>query len=280
MDLTPVEKRGDYYFKRDDLYQPFDFSPVNGSKLRQCQLLIKKNIDIAKNGVITGTSVLSPQAAIVSACAKEMNIPCHVLYGGTTFESLSKKKYPAHCLELGARIEIVSKSGFTSVLTSKSTQMAEENNWFQVRYGMDLIENMDVFLESVAEQVQNIPDNLDNLVITVGSSITLLGVLVGISKYGKKVGNLYGIGCAPNRMDKIHHYSSAIHEETGLILPMDIIKYVDAFNEQKGFKYENTMKESYEGITFHPRYEAKTFHWLKQQHLAGATLMWITGHDF
>jgi len=63
MDLTPVEKRGDYYFKRDDLYQPFDFSRVNGSKLRQCQLLIKKNIDIAKNGVITGTSVLSPQAA-------------------------------------------------------------------------------------------------------------------------------------------------------------------------------------------------------------------------
>lgn len=44
-DLTPVEKRGDLWFKRDDLYTPFDFSPANGSKLRQCQILIDKNLN-------------------------------------------------------------------------------------------------------------------------------------------------------------------------------------------------------------------------------------------
>lgn len=279
-DITPVEKHGDYYFKREDLYKPFAFSPVNGSKLRQCQLLIEKNFDTAINGVITGTSVLSPQAAIVAACAKSMNISCYVFYGGTTMWALSKKKYPAHCFELGAHVEVVSKSGFTTVLTAKVVEKATKDNLFQVRYGMDLMQNKDVFIESIAEQVANIPNELDNLVITVGSGITLIGVLVGIVRNGKRVKNLYAIGCAPNRMNKIITYADMIEYETGFVLPIQTLRYVDAFNEIKGYKYEQTMRESYYGIDFHPRYEAKTFRWLRNSQLKGNTLMWITGCDF
>ena len=43
-ELTPVEGIGSYLFKREDLYKPFDFSPVNGSKLRQCEILLEKQI--------------------------------------------------------------------------------------------------------------------------------------------------------------------------------------------------------------------------------------------
>ena len=46
-------------------------------------------------------------------------------------------------------------------------------------------------LRSVAEQVQNIPDDLDDLYITCGSGITASGVIVGIERYGKNVKNIH-----------------------------------------------------------------------------------------
>lgn len=278
--ITPVERIGDYYFKREDKYRPYGFSPVNGSKLRQCELLVDKNTDKAKNGIITGTSVLSPQAAIVATVAKAYNLPCTIMYGGTTMEALSQKRYSSLCMDLGANVEVVSKSGFTSVLTSKAEAKAKANGLLHVRYGMDLMGNMDVFLGSVAEQVDNIPYELDNLIVTVGSAITLIGILVGIARYGKVVHNIYGIGCAPNREEKIRHYAETIEYETGLVLPMENLHYVDAFNTLQGYRYENVEHESYYGIDFHPRYEAKTFKWLKNSGLTGETLMWITGRDF
>lgn len=277
--LTPVQQRGNYYFKRDDLYRPYPFSPMNGSKLRQCQLLVEKNIEKAQKGIITGTSVLSPQAAIVATIAKAHNVPCKIMYGGTTNELLLKKKYPVVCLSLGADVEVVSKMAYTSVLTARAEEYAKQNDMLLIRYGFDLMNNLDVFLGSVANQVQNLPQ-VDNLVVTIGSSITILGILMGIAKYHVKIGKIYGIGCAPNRMEKIRTYADAIKEQEGVTLPLDRLHYIDAFNEIKGYKYEQTMKEEYMGIKFHPRYEAKTFHWLRNHNLEGSTLMWITGKDF
>lgn len=69
-----------------------------------------------------------------------------------------------------------------------------------------------------------------------------------------------------------------IYFEYGVSLPTNKVKYVDAFKNVKGYKYENTMKEDYCGITFHPRYEAKTFHWLRQNTMDDC-LFWITGAD-
>ena len=278
-ELTPVEKHGDYYFKRDDLYRPFPWSPVNGSKLRQCELLVQKNTEKARRGIVTGTSVLSPQAAITASVAKANGFPCMVMYGGTTIEALHKKKYAKLCFELGAVVEVVSRSGFQAVLTSKANEMAERDGLLHIRYGFDLMNNLDVFVNSVAKQASNIPDNVENIVVTVGSSITILGILCGIARYGLHVKNVYGIGCAPNRQEKIRHYSEAIEYETGLVVPLHVLRYIDAFNTLSGYKYEQTMKESYHGINFHPRYEAKTFRWLRQQKLEGDTLMWITGSD-
>jgi len=34
-DLTPIMERGGLLFKRDDLFRPFSYTKMNGSKLRQ-----------------------------------------------------------------------------------------------------------------------------------------------------------------------------------------------------------------------------------------------------
>lgn len=56
--LTPIEKRGPYWFKRDDLFQ---IHGVNGGKARSCwtylQMEMKKG---SIDGVITGGSRVSP----------------------------------------------------------------------------------------------------------------------------------------------------------------------------------------------------------------------------
>ena len=113
--ITPVERRGDFWFKREDLYKPYDFSPANGSKLRQCQMLVAKNIDKTTNGIITGTSVLSPQAVIAASVAREHGVSCDIFYGGTRIELLKEKKYPSIAMSLGANVEVVTKMGYTSM---------------------------------------------------------------------------------------------------------------------------------------------------------------------
>lgn len=275
--LTPVEKFGKYSFKREDLYRPFDFSPVNGSKLRQCQILVQKNANY--NGFVTGTSIKSPQAPILSAVGKSINKPVTIMYGGTTFDNLKDNKYYQLCLSCGGDVKIVSKMAFTSVLNLKSELYAKEHGLYNVKYGIDLMNNLDVFIDSTANQVQNIGE-VDNIVVTVGSSITILGILYGLVIHNIPCKRIYAIGCAPNRVDKINEYSKAIFNEKGVRLPVEKIIYVDAFNLYKGFKYENTVNEEYFGLQFHPRYEAKTFRWLKNNDLIGNTLMWITGSDF
>ena len=93
-DLTPVEKIGCFFFKREDKFEPFPFSRVNGSKLRQCIMLLEKNKEQARKGIITATSILSPQAVITSAAAKNIGVDCTIMYGGTTAKKILSTETP------------------------------------------------------------------------------------------------------------------------------------------------------------------------------------------
>lgn len=275
--ITPVEYIDGIYVKREDLFKPYSFSNANGSKLRQCILLVEKNISKAKNGVVTGTSVVSPQSVICASVAKAMGIPCTIIYGGTNEQSLAKKAYPTLAKEIGANIVIGGKLGYTSVLQAKATEYAEKNDAFQIRYGFDLIDNLDVFVESVARQVENIPD-VDNIVITTGSAITLIGLLYGIALHKKNIRNVYAYAIAPNREEKIREFRNLIYIRDGIALPTDKLRYIDYFAEV-GYNYNKGVNEKIGNVSLHPKYEAKTYRWLKQAGLEGSTLFWIVGGD-
>ena len=66
--LTPVEKRGSIYLKRDDL---FTFKNVNGGKVRSALTLCNGEV----NGLVTAGSRVSPQIQIISEIAKDRNLP-------------------------------------------------------------------------------------------------------------------------------------------------------------------------------------------------------------
>lgn len=271
-ELTPVEKHNNLYLKREDLFLPFGKDTVNGGKLRQCYKLVE-SIKDNYNGVISCCSIYSPQAPITSAVAKYFNLKCIIGYGGTKPSRLDELPMPIISKQFGSDLQIISKSGIHKILYTKSKEIAEKGNLFVVDYGFNIVDYPEIMYSAISNQVQNLPDELDNLVVTCGSGITSIGIFLGLAKYNKKVKNIYLIATAPSRKKLI---------DNTLFMNDIFMKYkiIDLFH-QDGFKYEDKVYEEIDGIQLHPNYEAKTYNWLKQNidYNKEKTLLWIVGAE-
>lgn len=172
----------------------------------------------------------------------------------------------------GARVEVLAKSGRHNVLKAKAEALAQAARMFVVQYGINLDDYGEVLLGAVAEQVQNIPDGLDDLYITCGSGITASGVLVGIEKYGKNVKRVHLISTAYDRQEKV----KATLRRFGVT--REFI-YHDLFHTP-GFVYEKQQKMRIGGVKLHPQYEAKTMKYLVEHDLnTENALFWIVGAE-
>lgn len=179
--LTPVQRaESGLFIKRDDLFQPFGLGRVNGGKLRQAMWMLCAK---RPKGVITGASLSSPQNVIVSCVANYLKIPCICIYGGVKESSLSLPM-PMLCKKYGAKI-MIAKSGRHNVIYSLADELAKEKDYQIIEYGMNAQDNIEAFYEANANQVRNIPNELDNLVVTCGSGITSTGIIYGLRKYQK-----------------------------------------------------------------------------------------------
>lgn len=271
-ELTPVENHKGLYIKRDDLYKPFGDNTVNGGKLRQCYKLVE-SIKDKYDGVISCCSIYSPQAPITSAVANHFGLKAVICYGATNETRLQQLEMPVISKHYDADLRIISTSGIHKILYNKAKKLAQDENLFVVDYGFNIVDFPDLMFSAISRQVENIPDNLDNLVITCGSGITTTGVLLGLAKYKKQVRNIYLVATAPDRQKLINKNLSANNV---------IAKYtiIDLFH-QKDFKYETKLYKSFDGIELHPNYEAKTFNWLEQNidYNKESTLLWIVGAE-
>ena len=266
-DCTPVEQVGGMFIKRDDKFRPFDNS-VNGGKLRQCIALLDDKI----NGVVSISSIHSPQLAIIPAVAEHLNKECIMFIGGKKDTDMVRfaKKHNAKIIR--------EKTGRHNVLLNRASKIAKEKNYFLVDYGMNAKNNLKAFYDTNANQVKNIPDELDDLMVTCGSGITATGIIYGLTKFKKKVKTLYLIGTAPNRMLKIRSRIKKLEENYGINIQMPKIIYDNLFVE-KGFEYSRKKENRIDNIILHPNYEAKTFerYLLKYYNKSKKTLLWIVG---
>ena len=273
--MTPVENIDGLWFKREDKFIPFGKNTVNGGKLRQCFALVDA-IREGFDGVISFCSIHSPQAPITSAVAKFYGLKCMIYYGGTTKNTLAKCDMPMVAKEYGAEINIVAKTGRHNVLLKKAREFAEKNNYFVVEYGFNIVKYPKLLLDAIANQVENIPDELDNIIITCGSGITTTGILIGLKKFNKKVNKIILVDTAPNRKDKIKNNLKKYDIDYNDFN----IEIIDIYN-RKNFAYEKEIKVVYKGIEMHPQYEAKAFSWLYYESGIdihnGRNLFWIIG---
>ena len=175
-------------------------------------------------------------------------------------------------MSYGASVEVIAKSGRHNVLKAKAEAIAKAKGMFVVQYGINLDDYGEVLLSAVAEQVQNIPDNLDDLYITCGSGITASGVIVGIERYGKNVKNIHLIATAFDRQEKVMSTLRRFGVNRDFI-------YHDLFHTP-GFVYEKQQKMRIGGVKLHPQYEAKTMKYLVEHNLnTKNALFWIVGAE-
>jgi len=122
-------------------------------------------------------------------------------------------------------------------------------------------------IDCIADQVQNIPDNLDNLIIPTGSGITAGSILRGIKRYGKRVKNIHVVHISGmDRRQKINGIE-------------DGVPYI--YIQDNTCLYNKKVKRTIaDGFTLDYIYEAKAYHWMLNNldYRKEKTLFWCVGN--
>ncbi len=266
MNLTPVEKYDGIYFKRDDLFCPY--GDVNGGKVRQTIELIKKH---KPKGVISAVSVHSPTGPVISRVAKEFGIPCIIAVGGTKEENLNKLPMMKLTKEWGGDIRIVAGHGMKNVVSSRMKSIQKEVGYFDMDFSHHIFHDSDLMFDTNSYQVQNIPDELDVLVMSLGVGIQFSCVLKGLKKYNKKVKRIIGVQVGPDRRKLIDSYlnQNPLFEEP---LGIEYELYQDKSAYSKSVEY------NIDGLILDDIYEGKAYKWLLENiDLKQKILLWCIG---
>ena len=212
--ITPIELYDNIYYKRDDYFKPFGDYHVNGGKVRQALIMFEKYIDDIKskhnNGVITAGSVHSPQSANIAKVAKFHEVKCITCVGGTKPENLDKHHMMRLTKHYGCEIKIVAGHGMSNVIHARMRELAKDNGYMVIEQGELLEKNPSEMFYATADQVENIPDELDNLVVSTGVGIQLMGILLGLKKFNKKVKRIHSICVGPTREKHMKRYENEL----------------------------------------------------------------------
>ena len=277
-DLTPVEIHNNIYYKRDDYYAPYGKDNVNGGKTRQAICLFRELKDEIKNkyngGVVTGSSVNSPQAPIIAAVAQDFGFKCVIGVGGTTPKTIDTHHMMRLSRHYGADIENVAGHGYTVAIDSGlKKKVISKKGYMLIKFGNSAATNPESIFDSVANQVENIPDKLDNIVISVGSGIQFAGIVKGIEKFKKKVKRIIGVTFV-DRSKKINEYLNQFSNlESGFKKFQDYEMYKTTLPNAKPV-WEDVGNGFIDDI-----YEGKAHKWMRENidTTKEKTLFWIIG---
>ena len=200
---------------------------------------------------------------------------CILVYGNKSIEKLIEKRpMVENAINNATRVELCNV-GYQNVLDSKVKSLCElERPYFQIKFGINLDDNEDAIVNSVANQVANIPNDIDYIIVPCGSSIMFSGIVKGLEKYNKKT---KVIGIQISGIDNI----STIEKITGKELDTKHTFIVD-----KTYNYHKKLKcKIAEDFYLDPVYEAKawdyaTKHIFTIDHYAKSKLLfWVIGNS-
>ncbi len=279
MKLTPVQQHNGIYYKRDDFYAPFGENTINGGKVRQAvQLFDAISEDVKNNhngGVVTATSIHSPQGAIIAKVAQEHGIKCIVAVGGTKPKTLHNHHLVKLTESYGAEVRNVAGHGMTSVIDARiKDTIIPETGYKLIKFAISLENNPEAIFDGVTEQVQNIPDELDNLIIPVGSGIQFTGILRGLKKYNKKVKRVIGVAFV-DRRKVIDGYLERFKYEN---FPEEVIEFSEYEMYLTKHAYSKPIWEKVGDDYMDEIYEGKAHEWMRENIDENEkTLFWIVG---
>lgn len=304
--LTPVEKVGELLFKREDKYCPVIEGSVNGSKTRQCWWLVKQMYDKGVRGLVTGASVLSPQHCIVAAMAKHFSMSSLHVLGATNAESSVKHPSIAIAKLLGAEFDFIG-SAYNNSLQPRvdkwlKTERGFLENWGKIEYGITLDHNnpkntpeiIQQFHLVGARQVQNLPEEMETLIIPAGSCNTFVSIMYGLAACNLIKGRaahpnlkkIIAVGIGPSRLgwaeERLSIISNVVNYEAGEYLYHNDVEfeYID-LHRMGVYTYADKVNFEYGGIELHYTYEAKAMTHLSKHRprelFNKNTVFWIVG---
>jgi len=273
-DITPIEEYRGILYKRDDLFMPFKDVPLSGGKVRQAITLIHNNYEHIRdecNGmIVSATSVNSPQGIIIAKTAQEFGFKSLLVLGNTNVNSLKSNPLIRRATKFGARVDIKCTQGYESTLMARIYSLGDTRKFYIVKFGINLETNPEAIVDSIAYQVQNIPKDLDILVVPVGSAITFGGILKGLIKYDIRPKRVVGVQIAGyDREDVIRK-----------ILGDDDIEY--EFYLDKSYAYSRHIKVKFNDTEYLDCvYESKAFDYMMKniEIQDKKVLFWIVGNS-
>jgi 1-aminocyclopropane-1-carboxylate deaminase/D-cysteine desulfhydrase-like pyridoxal-dependent ACC family enzyme len=248
--LTPVERHGGFLVKRDDL---FEVAGIRGGKVRACWALSQ-----GAKGLVTAGSRQSPQINIVAQIAKHLRIPCRA---HTALGKLSSEVQKAK--DDGTTI-VQHYNGFSNVLAARARADAQKLGWTEIPFGMECEEAV----QQLRPQLRNLPrKDFHRIIITVGSGMSLAGVLWGLSDLGW---NIPVVGVRVGGGQDKSKFSPVLERRMDKYAPHDWrkVKFVHC-----GLHYDKFAPVTKLGdLELDPIYEAKCLPFLEK-----GDLFWVVG---
>ncbi len=278
--LTPVENHQGVWFKRDDLFLPLGPGGLGGSKCRQLIWYMNRYRE-GKTHVLSGASVQSPQLLMSTIVGAHYGLPTRlVVYSKPS--TVLRHSSPRISAGFGARFEYAN-GPYNPILQRKVADLTQPGS-LVVHYGITVdhtkydSDTVRKFHEVGANQTANIPEDVETLIMPTGSCNSICSVILGLSRDPKNVKTLLAMEIGPDKRDWLRTRLNHIGVDWNR-LPFQL-KYVTLHGEFS--KYTDHFDASFDGIKFHPVYEAKMWTWLYQRGGLtpnGKTLFWIVGGE-
>ena len=244
--LTPVQRYGSYWLKRDDLYE---YAGQYGGKVRTCRYIAMQAKAAGARGLVTAGARQSPQVHIVAAVAHQL---------GMASEAYVPTGAPGPTLEAAADLGCTlrpTKPGHNSVIRARARDAAAKLGWGHVPFGMECEEAVTM----TRQQVANLPTEAAQLVVPVGSGMSLAGILWGLLDYGLQL-PVVGVVCGADPTRRLDKYAPPLWRAMCVL-------------HQAGVPYKQHVHVQVPGgPLLDPVYEAKAWPWVTP-----GSCLWVVG---
>jgi len=221
---------------------------------------------------MSASSIHSPQSSIVAYMASYLDVGCTIYVGGRS-ETLPLQI----ARNFGAEI-VRCPSGRHTVLFS-IIQKALVPGDFVVPFGMRPSWPCESFYSTCALQVQNIPSNIDTVVVVAGSGVTATNIAYGLWRYRPTLTNIVLLGVGPDRRKEIVKVLGLLDRQCAHWVHSKNVLQHYPLNQQPGFRYESPVQFHLGRVALHPLYEGKAYEWFLRNvsFSRDRTLFWVTG---
>lgn len=276
---TPIENHDGVYYKLEQEFAPLGVGGPNGSKCRQLVWLMNRFKE-GKTHVLSGASIQSPQLLMSAAIGAHYGLPSRLVVYSKP-ETVLNHSSPHIAAGFGAVFEYAA-GPYNPIIQRKVLDLSRPDSLI-VPYGITVphetsaVEDVLQFHEVGAAQTQNIPDDVENLIMPAGSCNSICSVILGLSKDSKNLKKLFAVQIGPDKRKWLRERLSFMGVDMDK-LPFKIVWH--SLHDTKFATYSQHMPETVSGIEMHSVYEGKIVRYMKQNGWIkpdNKTLFWVVG---